>query len=199
MNNSRRHVVYGALLVGALPAAGFGSVASLKSRGYKSPPEKLNIASIGSGGRGFANLNGSASEDVVALCDPADKQPERSFTQFPNAPRYKDFCVMLDRRKDIDAVLVSCPDHMQATAAMWAMARGKHVYCERLLTRTFWENRQLTAGAARYGVATLMGDQGYSNAGAIAMSFQGQFHFTNNKEANQWLKPVFRKGWHFVA
>lgn len=158
---SRRHFFYGSLAASAVKAA-----PTLKSLGYKSPSEKLNIAAIGSGGKGFTDLNGCAGENIVALCDPDDKRAERAFKQFPDAPRYKDFRVMLDKHKDIDAVLVSCPDHMHATASMWAMARGKHVYCQKPLTRTVWEAQQLTAGAAKYGVATQMGNQGYSNAGA---------------------------------
>jgi predicted dehydrogenase len=161
MSISRRHFFYGSLAASAVNAA-----PTLKSLGYKSPSEKLNIAAIGSGGKGFTDLNGCAGENIVALCDPDDKRAERAFKQFPNAPKYKDFRVMLDKHKDIDAVLVSCPDHMHATASMWAMARGKHVYCQKPLTRTVWEAQQLTAGAAKYGVATQMGNQGYSNAGA---------------------------------
>jgi predicted dehydrogenase len=157
MSISRRHFFYGSLL--ATTAKG-----AISSR--KSPSEKLNIAAIGSGGKGFTDLNGCAGENIVALCDPDDKRAERAFKQFPDAPRYKDFRVMLDKQKDIDAVLVSCPDHMHATAAMWAMARGKHVYCQKPLTRTVWEAQQLTAAATKYGVATQMGNQGYSNAGA---------------------------------
>ncbi len=152
---SRRHFFYGSLLA-----------ATAKAATPKSPSEKLNIAAIGSGGKGFTDLNGCAGENIVALCDPDDQRAERAFNKFPNAPRYKDFRVMLDKQKDIDAVLVSCPDHMHATAAMWAMARGKHVYCQKPLTRTIWEANQLTAAAAKYGVATQMGNQGYSNAGA---------------------------------
>jgi predicted dehydrogenase len=166
MSPSRRHFFFGSLLAGAVPAAGFGSSASLKSLGYKSPSEKLNIAAIGSGGKGFSDINGCTGENIVALCDPDDKRAERTFKLFPNTPKYKDFRVMLDKHKEIDAVLVSCPDHVHATASMWAMSRGKHVYCQKPLTRTVWEAQQLTAAAAKYGVATQMGNQGYSNPGA---------------------------------
>jgi predicted dehydrogenase len=74
---------------------------------------------------------------------------------------------MLDKHeKQIDAVTVSCPDHMHGTASMWAMARGKHVYCQKPLVRTVWEAKELAAAAAKHGVATQMGNQGYSNYGA---------------------------------
>ncbi|MBI2687252.1 MAG: Gfo/Idh/MocA family oxidoreductase [Acidobacteria bacterium] len=159
---SRRHFFYGSLLAGAAK----GATPSLKALGYKSPSEKLNIAAIGAGGKGFTDLNGCHGENIVALADPDDERASRAYNLFPGAPKYKDFRVMLDKHKDIDAVLVSCPDHMHATAAMWAMARGKHVYCQKPLTRTHWEAEQLTTAAAKYGVATQMGNQGYSNTGA---------------------------------
>lgn len=164
---SRRHFFLGSLLAGAVPAAGFGSSASLKQLGYKSPNEKLNVAAIGAGGKGNSDIAGCKTENIVAMADPDDKRAEKTYSQYPNVPKYKDFRRMLDKQgKEIDAVLVSCPDHMHATAAMWAMARGKHVYCQKPLTRTVWEAQQLTLAAEKYGVATQMGNQGYSNPGA---------------------------------
>jgi predicted dehydrogenase len=164
---SRRHFFIGSLLAGAVPAAGFGSSASLKRLGYKSPNEKLNVAAIGAGGKGNSDIAGCKTENIVAMADPDDKRAEKTYSQYPNVPKYKDFRRMFDKQgKEIDAVLVSCPDHMHATAAMWAMARGKHVYCQKPLTRTVWEAQQLTLAAEKYGVATQMGNQGYSNPGA---------------------------------
>ena len=164
---SRRRFFFGTLLAGAVPAGGFGSTASLKHLGFKSPNEKLNIAAIGAGGKGYTDIMGCQSENLVAMADPDEQRAARAFNQFPNVPRYKDFRQMLDKElKNIDAVTVSTPDHLHGTAAMWAMSRGKHVYCQKPLTRTIWEARQLTAGAERYKVATQMGNQGYSNEGA---------------------------------
>lgn len=165
---SRRHFFHGSVLAGAIPVGGFSSTASLTRLGYKSPNEKLNIAGIGAGGKGFSDLNNCAeTENVIALCDPDDKRAERTFKRFPGVPCYKDFRVMLDKHgKEIDAVTISCPDHMHGTASMWAMARGKHVYTQKPLVRTVWEAKELTTAAAKYGVATQMGNQGYSNYGA---------------------------------
>lgn len=165
---SRRHVFIGALLAGAVPAGGFGSAPSLKLAGYKSPNEKLNIAAIGAGGKGYSDImNCAATENIVAMADPDDKRAERTYKQFPQVPKYKDFRRMFDREeKNIDAVLVSCPDHMHGTAAMWAIVRGKHVYCQKPLTRTVWEAQELLKAAQRHRVATQMGNQGYSNEGA---------------------------------
>ena len=157
----------GSLLAGTVPAAGYGSVPSLKLLGYKSPNEKLNFAAIGAGGKGYSDLIGCKSENLIAMTDVDEKRAARAFAQYPNVPRYKDFRQMLDKEaKNIDAVTVSCPDHLHGTAAMWAMSRGKHVYCQKPLTRTIWEASELTKAAAKYGVATQMGNQGYSNEGA---------------------------------
>ena len=105
---SRRHFFYGTLLAGAVPAAGFGSVPSLTRLGYKSPNEKLNIASIGAGGKAHSDLNGCASENIVALCDVDEKRAARKFKEYEKAPKYKDFRRMLDEQaKNIDAVIVT--------------------------------------------------------------------------------------------
>jgi predicted dehydrogenase len=164
---SRRYFFYGTLLAGAVPAAGFGSVASLKRLGFKSPNEKLHFAAIGAGGKGYSDIQGCATETLVAMADPDEKRAAKTFAEYPKVPKFKDFRKMFDAEgKNIDAVLVSCPDHMHASAAMWAMARGKHVYCQKPLTRTVWEAQQLAQAAAKYGVATQMGNQGYSTDGA---------------------------------
>ncbi len=164
---SRRHFFFGTLMAGSVPAGGFGSVASLGRLGYKSPNEKLNIAAIGAGGKGASDIAGCSSENIVAMADPDSRRAEKTFAAYPKVPKYTDFRRMFDKEgRNIDAVLVSCPDHMHGTAAMWAMARGKHVYCQKPLTRTVWEAQQLTMAAAKYGVATQMGNQGYSQPGA---------------------------------
>jgi hypothetical protein len=164
---SRRHFFYGSLLAGAVPTAGFGSTPSLKFMAYKSPSEKLNFAAIGSGGQGAANLRAAApTENIVALCDVDDRRAAPTYKQYPDAPRYRDYRKMLDKEgKNIDAVIVASPDHMHAAHAIACMELGKHVYVQKPLVRTVWEARLLRAAAARYKVATQMGNQGYSNEG----------------------------------
>ena len=77
---TRRYFFYGTLLAGAVPVGGFGSQPSLKTLGYKSPNEKLNIASIGAGGKAASDIRGCAqTENIVALCDVDDKRAERMF------------------------------------------------------------------------------------------------------------------------
>ena len=164
---TRRHFFFGSLLAGAIPAGGFGAAVSLKRLGYKSPNEKLNIAAIGAGGKGYTDITNCRTENIVAMADPDEKRAARTFQEYPNVPKYKDFRQMFDKQgKEIDAVTVSTPDHMHGTASMWAIVRGKHVYCQKPLTHTVWEARQLTEAAQKYGVATQMGNQGYSNEGA---------------------------------
>ena len=165
---SRRHFFLGPLLAGAVPAGGFASTPSLKLAGYKTLNEKLNIASVGAGGEAAIDIRACApGENITALCDVDDKRAASIFNQFPNAVKYKDFRKMLDKEdKNIDAVIVTIPDFMHATIATWCMERGKHVYVQKPLTRTVWEARWLAETAAKYKVATQMGNQGYSCEGA---------------------------------
>jgi hypothetical protein len=163
---TRRHFFFGPLLAGAIPVAGFGSTPSLKTLGYKSPNEKLNIASIGAGGKASSDIDGCSSENIVALCDVDEKSAAKKFKEYEKTPKYKDFRRMLDEQgKDIDAVIVTVPDFMHATASIACMERGKHVYTQKPLTRTVWEARLMMDTANKYKVATQMGNQGYSNEG----------------------------------
>ncbi|HTM48052.1 MAG TPA: Gfo/Idh/MocA family oxidoreductase [Bryobacteraceae bacterium] len=195
---TRRHFFYGSLLAGAVPTGGFGSKPSLKTLGYKSPNEKLNVASIGAGGKAASDIRGVApTENIVALCDVDDNRAQPIFTEFDKAHRYRDFRVMLDKEQNnIDAVIVTIPDHMHATAAVHAMERGKHVYVQKPLAHTIWECRQLTEAAAKYKVATQMGNQGYSNEGTrqvAEMIWAGEIG--NVTEVHAWTnRPIWPQG-----
>ena len=195
---SRRYFFYGSLLAGAVPSAGYGSKASLKMLGYKSPNEKLNIASIGAGGKAASDIRGCAqTENIVALCDVDDVRAKTIYTAFDKAPKYKDFRVMLDKEQNnIDAVIVTIPDHMHASAAIACMQRGKHVYVQKPLAHTIWENRQLAEAAAKYKVATQMGNQGYSNEGTrqcAEMVWAGEIG--NVSEVHAWTnRPIWPQG-----
>lgn len=161
---SRRHFFFGALLAGAVPTGGYGSVPSLRALGYKPFYDKLNVAAIGCGGQGGVDLNDAArTENIVALCDVDEARAAGNFKKFDKQPKYKDFRVMLDKQKDIDACTIGIPDFMHATVALACMQRGKHVYCEKPLTRTPWEARLLRDAAVKYKVATQMGNQGFSH------------------------------------
>ena len=98
--------------------------------------------------------------------------------------------------RSIDAVIVTVPDFMHASAAMWCMERGKHVYVQKPLTRTVWEARQLMEAANKYKVATQMGNQGYSNEGtrqAAEMVWAGEIG--NVTEVHAWTdRPIWPQG-----
>ena len=103
----------------------------------------------------------------MALCDVDEKQAAGTFGAFPKAPRYKDFRELLDREyRNIDAVTVGTPDHIHAVATMAAIKMGKHVYCEKPLTRTIYEARAVSAAAREHKVMTQMGNQGHASEGA---------------------------------
>jgi predicted dehydrogenase len=137
----------------------------LGAPGQKPPSEKLNIAGIGVGGMGAANLRNLASENIVALCDVDHDYAAKTFQKYPRAKIYTDYREMLEKQKDIDAVVIATPDHTHAVISMAAMKAGKHVYCQKPLTHDVWEARQLAQAAQKCGVATQMGNQGHSLEG----------------------------------
>ena len=160
------------------------------------PSEKLNIASIGSGGMGASNTRACSGENIVALCDVDQKQAADTFNRFPNARKWKDFREMLDKQKDIDAVIVATPDHTHAVAAMAAMKRGKHVYVQKPLTRTVYEARMLTEAARKYKVATQMGNQGHSGEGVrLICEWIWDGAIGPVREVNAWTnRPIWPQG-----
>jgi hypothetical protein len=141
--------------------------------GQRPPSEKLNIGVIGAGGRGADDLEDLQSENIVALCDVDQERAAETFKKFPSAKRYQDFRVMLEKETGLDAVLVATPDHTHAVATMAALHAGKHVYCEKPLTRTVKEARAVAQAAKAAKKATQMGNQG--------MAFEG------NRLIKEWL------------
>ena len=133
--------------------------------GQPAPGDKLNIGCIGVGGmQGGNDVRSISSENIYALCDVDEKHLDAASAKYPKAKRYRDFREMLDKEhKNLDGVTITIPDHMHATAALWAMERGLGVYCQKPLTQSVWEARLLTRAAEKYKVATQMGNQGYSS------------------------------------
>ena len=156
---------------GALATAGFFIVPRhvLGGPGFIAPSDKLNLAGVGVGGKGFGDTNNAfnnGANNMVALCDVdwGNTRVKENFAKHPTAKRYKDFREMLDKEgKNIDAVTVSTADHTHAVVAMAAMQRGKHVYVQKPLTHNIYEARMLTEAARKYKVVTQMGNQGSSN------------------------------------
>ncbi len=124
------------------------------------PSDKLNIACVGVGGKGHSDVVSVSSQNIVAMCDIDHRHSGHTFRRFPKANRYYDYRVMLEKEKNIDAVVVATPDHTHAIITLAAMRAGKHVYCEKPLTHTVKEAQLVVKVAKEMGVATQMGNQG---------------------------------------
>lgn len=156
------------LATSATAAAGITILPSnvIAGLGHKAPSDKLNIAAVGIGGMGHSNINNLKSENIVALCDVDWKYAAKVFEEYPNAKKYKDWRVMFDEMApSIDAVVIATADHTHAIIASHAITLGKHVYLQKPLTHSVYESRLLTKLAAKYNVATQMGNQGASGEG----------------------------------
>ncbi len=150
----------------------------LGGTGFQSPSDTVSVAIVGfSHGMGTSNLvNVEKTDNIVALCDCDESEAAKgamtkrgTLEKHPKAARFKDYRVMLEKQKDIDAVLIATPDHTHAVIAMAAMQLGKHVYVQKPLTRTVSEARALTEAARKYKVVTQMGNQGHSEEGLRLM------------------------------
>ena len=137
------------------------------SHGHISPTDKLNLAAVGIGGMGHANINHvKGTENIVALCDVDWKYAKGVFDEFPKAKKYWDYRKMYEEMgKSIDGVIIATADHTHAIITADAMTMGKHVYCQKPLTHSVYESRLLTNLAASTGVVTQMGNQGSSDEG----------------------------------
>ena len=121
--------------------------------------ERLDIAIIGCGGRGGANLQGVSGENIVALCDVNDAAVGAVAQSYPQARKISDFRRLFDHAGEFDAVVVSTCEHTHAFASLPALQLGKHVYCEKPLTHNVYEARVIREAAAQSNVATQMGTQ----------------------------------------
>ena len=158
---TRRQFLYTTALAGAA-AVTYGAPAARKL----SSTDKLNIAAVGCGGQGDSDIDHCSGENIVALCDVNLHPANGHKRKHPNAKVYQDWRIMLEKEeKNIDAVLVSTPDHMHALLAATAMRMGKHVYCQKPLVQTVYEARLMRDLAKEHGVATQMGNQGSSEDG----------------------------------
>lgn len=141
-------------------AAGAGVVLTARATSAQklAPSDKLNLGIIGVANRGGDNLNGVAEQNIVALCDIDDNYLAAAKLRFPMAETYNDFRKMLER-KDLDAVVVSTPDHCHAPATAMALELGLHTYCEKPLAHTVFEARRVAELAKKHKRVTQMGTQ----------------------------------------
>jgi len=189
-NLSRRRFLQGA-------AGAAATVMILPRHVLSGPNGKLGVACIGCGGKGNVDARGVGGESVVAVCDVDERRAGGTFRRYRNAKKYKDFRAMLDEMdKQIDAVTVSTPDHTHFPAAMSAIMRGKHVFCQKPLTHNVWEARALTLAARKHKVATQMGIQGHSNEGArLLVEWVRAGAIGPVREAHYWTnRPIWPQG-----
>jgi predicted dehydrogenase len=145
---------------GIVTGAGLVVLRSGMLRAGESPSGKLNVACIGVGGRGASDLDGVKSENIVALCDVNAQNLAKAAEKYPQAQKYSDWRKCLDQ-KDIDAVVCATTDHTHAFVNVWAMNRGKHVYCEKPLANSVHEAHLVreTYLKNKDKIATQMGTQ----------------------------------------
>jgi len=176
---TRRHFLATSTMAASTIAAANLLLPSDQARGAPrrlSANDRINIAFIGVAGRGGDNIGEiTAAEDVnvIALCDVDENRLNGAGQKFTVAKRYRDYRKLFDAEKNLDAVIVSTPDHHHAAASLTGLKLGKHVYCEKPLTRTVKEARAVGLASREAKVATQMGNQG--------MAFEG------NRFINEWL------------
>lgn len=160
---NRRRFLEGVSLAGV----GYWTLGGRDELFADSPNERIRIACIGVGGKGSSDTDHAGNYgDIVALCDIDDKRLAAKAEKFPQAKRYNDYRKLLDEMHgQIDAVVVSTPDHTHAPAAVRAMRLGKHVYCQKPLTHSVAEARLMRDTARQFKVATQMGNQGTAESG----------------------------------
>ena len=158
MNKSREHR-RGFLKQSALLGAGVWAGSAGRVRA-ESPNEKLNVAVIGCGGRGAANLSGLSSQNIVAMCDVDHDRAKNQLKKYPDAKKFYDYREMFDTMSnEVDAVAVSTPDHTHFHPSMVAMELGKHLYCEKPMAHSVEQVRRMTKTASEKKLATQLGVQ----------------------------------------
>lgn len=136
-------------------------------RAADEPAGKIRIAGIGIGGKGSSDIDQAGNVgQIVALCDIDDNNLAPKLKKWPTAVKFNDYRQLFDKmHKEIDAVVVSTPDHSHAWPSLTAIKLKKHVYCQKPLTHTVFEARVLRDAAKKYGVCTQMGNQGSAENG----------------------------------
>ncbi len=155
----RREFLRQAVLAGTATLASGSLVRVQPALAARGPNEKLNLGCVGVANKGADNINNLVSENIVALCDVDSLHLGKMSERFPQAKTYVDFRQMLDQEKNLDAVVVSTPDHSHAIPVVWALRRGLDVYCEKPLAHSVYEVRQMRNLAAEKKAVTQMGTQ----------------------------------------
>jgi hypothetical protein len=171
---------------------------------------RINVACIGVGGKGGSDTDSAHSlgGNIVALCDVDQNtldgkaknlqdRATKANKEFSPPKLYRDFRKMLEEMgNSIDAVTISTPDHVHGVAGIMAMRMGKHVYCQKPLTQTVWEAREMRRLAKEKNLATQMGNQGSAEGGlrrAVEVIQAGVIG--KPKELHVWSnRPIWPQG-----
>ena len=168
----------------------------LGGAGHTPPSEKVNLAFIGVGNRGWQVIQGMADQNVVALCDVDANYLAKASGRHEKARTYRDFRRMLDmENKNIDAVVVATTDHTHIPVSVMAMKMGKHCYCEKPMGRDIHEVRVATQVARRYGLATQLGTgahSGYNYRSMVALVKAGTIGEV--REVHCWCDQAWAPG-----
>jgi predicted dehydrogenase len=179
------------------------ATATSAARAADAPNGKLRIACIGVGGKGGSDTDHAGQVgQVVALCDIDEGHLNGKAEKFHDAKKYTDYRKLFDEMaKEFDAVTVSTPDHSHAPASIMAMKHGKHVYCQKPLTHTVYEARQMREVAKKAGVCTQLGNQGSAEDGvrrAVELIHAGILGPV--REAHVWTnRPIWPQAPAIVA
>ena len=184
-------------------AVGVGVWTGLAARESKAANERIAFGCIGVGGKGGSDSNSaSKAGDVVAICDIDDNRLDGATKHYPKAQKFSDYRKLLDKMgKSLDAVTVSTPDHTHAPASIRAMKLGLHCFCQKPLTHSVYEARQMAEIAAEKKLATQMGNQGTANSSlreASAIIKSGvlgtikEIHVWTNRPGGHWTQGVRR-------
>lgn len=186
------------LQASAAAGAGYWALGGLAAAQSTAANEQIQIACIGVGGKGDSDTtNASRFGKVVALCDIDDQTLAGKESVMKSGNTFSDYRDLFDKMGDkVDAVTVSTPDHMHAVIAAAAMKMGKHVYCQKPLTRTIWEARRLGEIAKENNVVTQMGNQftAYNPMRQAAAQIKAG-NLGNVSEVHVWTnRPVWPQG-----
>jgi predicted dehydrogenase len=182
---------------GAVTAFQFVPRSVLGAPGAPAANEKLHLGCVGVGGmQGGSDVGSVSSQHIVALCDVDRNHLNQAALKHPGAKLYTDYREMLDKEGgNLNAVTVTTPDHMHASISLAAMQRGLGVHCQKPLTQTVWEARLLARAAAKYKVATQMGNQGYSSeATRVACELLWSDAIGEVREVHSWIGGGFARG-----
>jgi predicted dehydrogenase len=200
---TRRELLKGSAVTVAGLAVGSALAETPSQSAPPDPNRRLRIGIIGCGGKGWSGMQDAANfGDIVALCDVDVENRSKAMLEHPRATSFDDYRAMFEAMKGkIDAVVISIPDHHHAPAAALAMRQGLHTYCEKPLTRTIWEARQLAKIARQTKVATQMGNQSTASTPmrkVAALIRNGTFgaakevHLWTDRAAGWWPQGVAR-------